>query len=154
MLRIIRAFLRRLAKNTLHPGLRMALFRLSGITIGSESFINMDVLFVDNYRKNAIKLGNRVAVAPGTIFVADSDPNNSRLKSIKFFTVRGTITVRDDAWIGANAVILPNINIGKQAVVGAGAVVTRDVENFAIVGGIPARKIGDVRMKQGHVDYK
>ncbi|MBU1112941.1 MAG: acyltransferase, partial [Candidatus Omnitrophica bacterium] len=48
----------------------------------------------------------------------------------------------EDVWIGANAVILPNVVVGKGAVVGAGAVVTKDVADFDIVGGVPAIKIG------------
>jgi acetyltransferase-like isoleucine patch superfamily enzyme len=46
-------------------------------------------------------------------------------------------------WIGYGAIILPGLTIGEGAVVGAGAVVTKDVEPFAIVGGNPARKIGE-----------
>jgi acetyltransferase-like isoleucine patch superfamily enzyme len=49
--------------------------------------------------------------------------------------------VGDDAWIGSNCIILPNVSIGEGAVVAAGAVVTKDVEPFSIVAGVPARKI-------------
>ena len=54
----------------------------------------------------------------------------------------GKIVIKEDVWIGANAVILPNVVVGKGAVVGAGAVVTKDVADFDIVGGVPAIKIG------------
>ncbi len=54
------------------------------------------------------------------------------------------VTVRRGARIGANSVILPRVTIGKDAVVGSGAVVTRDVEDYAVVVGNPARKIKDV----------
>ena len=54
---------------------------------------------------------------------------------------KGKIIIRDGVWIGANAVILPNVTIGKGAIVGAGAVVTKDVDDFDIVGGVPAKKI-------------
>ena len=145
MKRLIRAILRILAKNMLIPGLRMYLLKLSGIKIGRDSFINMNVNFIDNYRKQAIKIGNRVAIAPGASLIADSDPNLSKLNKIESFCIRGQITIEDDAWVGANAIILPNIKIGKCAVIGAGAVVTKDVEDYAIVAGNPAKKIGDVR---------
>jgi acetyltransferase-like isoleucine patch superfamily enzyme len=49
------------------------------------------------------------------------------------------VTIGDDVWIGCNAVILPGVRIGRGAVVAAGSVVTRDVPEYAIVGGIPAR---------------
>jgi maltose O-acetyltransferase len=52
---------------------------------------------------------------------------------------RGKITIGDDAWIGARAVILKGVTIGRSAIVAAGAVVARDVEPFTIVGGVPAK---------------
>lgn len=51
------------------------------------------------------------------------------------------IIIGDDVWIGANAVILPGVTIGKHCVVAAGAVVTKDVPNNTIVGGVPAKEI-------------
>lgn len=56
---------------------------------------------------------------------------------------RFNICIDDRAWIGPNTIILPNVHIGEGAVVAAGAVVTKDVEPFAIVAGIPAKKIGE-----------
>ena len=54
----------------------------------------------------------------------------------------GEIIVEDDVWIGANTVILKNVFIGKGAIVAAGAVVTSNIEEYSIVAGVPARKIG------------
>lgn len=56
-------------------------------------------------------------------------------------TERKTILIGDDVWIGARAIILPGISIGDGAVIGAGAVVTKNVEAYAVVGGNPARVI-------------
>jgi acetyltransferase-like isoleucine patch superfamily enzyme len=53
------------------------------------------------------------------------------------------VSIGKDVWIGANAVILPGVTIGDGAIIGAGAVVTGDVEPYSIVGGVPARKIGE-----------
>ena len=49
--------------------------------------------------------------------------------------------IEDDVWIGRNAVIMPSIKIGQGSIVGAGAVVTKDVEPYSIVGGVPAKFI-------------
>ena len=53
----------------------------------------------------------------------------------------GAVTINDGCWIGIGAVILPGVEIGRNAVVGANAVVTRNVPDFAVVGGVPARRI-------------
>lgn len=53
------------------------------------------------------------------------------------------VTIGNDVWIGCNSVILPGVNIGDGAVIGASAVITRDVEPFAIMAGVPARKLRD-----------
>lgn len=57
----------------------------------------------------------------------------------------GPVVIEDKAWIGPNVTILPNIIIGEGAVVAAGSVVTKNVQAFALVGGVPAKKIGDRR---------
>jgi len=54
------------------------------------------------------------------------------------------IVIEKDAWLGAGVIVLPGVKIGEGAIIGAGAVVTKDVEPFTIVGGVPAKKIGEV----------
>ncbi len=56
-------------------------------------------------------------------------------------TRRKGIIIEDDVWLGANCCVLDGVTVGRGAVVGAGAVVTKDVPPFAIVGGVPARII-------------
>ena len=60
-----------------------------------------------------------------------------------FRTKGGKVVIEDFAWISTRALILPNVTIGRGAVVAAGAVVTTDVPPYTVVGGIPARKIGE-----------
>jgi galactoside O-acetyltransferase len=59
-------------------------------------------------------------------------------------TADAPVAIDDDVWIGAGAIVLPGVRIGRGAIVGAGAVVTGNVEPFTIVGGVPARPIGVV----------
>jgi maltose O-acetyltransferase len=55
--------------------------------------------------------------------------------------IHGHIEIDDDAWLGTGCIIFPNVRIGKGAVVGAGAVVTKNVPEFTVVAGVPAKPI-------------
>ena len=90
-----------------------------------------------------IEIGAHTAIGPGTVIRAA----NHRFERQDMPIMRqghqaGEIIIESDVWIGANCVITPDVRIGQGAVVGAGAVVTRNVAPFAIVGGVPARVIG------------
>ncbi len=97
-------------------------------------------LGADNGR---IEIGKCSAIGPGTVVRAANHRFSRRDVPIMHQGhVPGTVVIEEDVWIGANCVITPDVRIGRGAVVGAGAVVTRDVAPFAIVGGVPAREIG------------
>jgi len=68
-----------------------------------------------------------------------------------FHTVGASVEIGEYSWICSRAIILPGVKIGKAAVVASGAVVTKDVEPFTVVGGIPAKKIG--MRKEMDYDY-
>lgn len=65
------------------------------------------------------------------------------MNSADFHTYGGAVEIDDYAWICSRSIILPGVHIGKAAVIASGAVVTKDVEPYTIVGGIPAKKIGE-----------
>ena len=85
-------------------------------------------------------IGDRVAISPRVTLVVSSRPNFSRIAPYAP-TKHGPIVIKNDAWLGTGVVILPNITIGEGAIIGANSVVTKDVEPYTIVGGIPAREI-------------
>ena len=58
------------------------------------------------------------------------------------------VTIEDDVWIGTGAVILPGVTLHRGAVIGAGAVVTKDVDAYTVVGGVPAKFIKDIKKEQ------
>jgi acetyltransferase-like isoleucine patch superfamily enzyme len=103
-------------------------FVCEGVTIEDECFIGHGVTFTNDVYPSAVN--------------ADGTPQTeSDWQVVK-------TTVKRRASIGSNATILAGITIGEAALIGAGAVVTKDVPDFAIVAGVPARVIGDVRRKQ------
>lgn len=78
------------------------------------------------------------------VFISDADHKHADVNvpiSQQGDAYLGAVTLKDGCWIGIGAVILPGVTIGRNAVVAANAVVTKDVPDFAIVGGVPARLI-------------
>lgn len=97
-----------------------------------------------------ISIGNNVNVATNVSFFKHDIIHrmwngNPKYKGPEILSYGGYITVEDNVMIGANAIILYDLVIGHDAVVAAGAVVTKDVPPYAIVGGNPAKVIGDTR---------
>jgi acetyltransferase-like isoleucine patch superfamily enzyme len=85
-------------------------------------------------------IGNHVNLAQGITVTAlnhNFDDTDQRIDEQGVSTK--AVTIGDDVWIGANAVILPGVTIGRHAVVAAGAVVTKDVPDNCVVGGVPAK---------------
>ena len=121
--------------------IRITLLKLIGYKIGKDVYIPPDFKISDlkNRRENVV-LGDRVSIGPSVLFVTDSSPNNSKLIKI-FPLISGTIIIEDDAWLGANVIILPNVRIGKCSVIGTGSVVTKDIPPYSIAVGIPAKVI-------------
>ena len=108
------------------------------ISIGDNCFINHGVTILDSYR---VEVGNNVFIAPEVVISAVTHPlhaSNRRELIVK------KITICDDAWIGTGAIILPGVTIHKGAVIAAGSVVTKDVDPYTVVGGIPAKFIKNI----------
>ena len=140
--------------------LRKMLFKLSGfetnnseirknvffdfpdnVKIEKNCFINRDVKFNVGYSKEArIVLSENVYIGCNVIFccvsheIGDSEKRAGR-------NIYKSIFVGKGVWIGANATILPGVHIGDGAIIAAGAVVTKDVEENCIYGGVPAKLI-------------
>ena len=89
--------------------------------------------------RGGLKLGNNVSISPEVMFIT-----SQHLKDDPDFGVEDKpIVIEDYAWVGSRATILPGVTIGKGAVVAAGAMVAKDVAPYMVVGGIPAKVIGE-----------
>ncbi|MGN6818063.1 MAG: acyltransferase [Sphingomonas sp.] len=119
----------------------------SGVVIGRRCKISSHSFLCDG-----VTIGDEVFVGHGVMFTNDRLPRatnpDGSLQSADDWTLEHT-KVGKRASIGSNATILPGLSIGERALVGAGSVVTRDVPDFAIVAGNPARVVGDVRSRDG-----
>lgn len=107
------------------------------VEIGNNFYANMDCIFLD---VNKIKIGNNVMVGPRVSFYTAGHPIDPQIR-IEELEFGLPITVEDNVWIGGNATILPGVTIGKNSIIAAGAVVTKDVAANTIVGGNPAQLI-------------
>lgn len=92
-----------------------------------------------------VEIGNNVNLAQGITVTAlnhNFSDTNKRIDEQGVST--NPVTIEDDVWVGANAVILPGVTIGEHCVVAAGAVVTKDVPPHSLVAGIPAKVIKNI----------
>ena len=107
------------------------------VFLGPRNVVNFGCLF--DGRRFAIRTGSDVSIGPeASVLTLGHDP-----RSAAFSDGGGDVVVGDKVWIGYRAVVLPGVTIGEGAVIGACAVVTKDVEAYAIVAGNPARTIGE-----------
>ena len=109
--------------------------------IGKNVFINFDCTFLD---LGGITIEDNVLIAPKVCLLSERHPVS--LQSRHSLTV-GHIHIKKNAWIGANATILPGVTIGENSIVAAGAVVSKNVPDNTIVGGIPAKVIREIEIE-------
>ncbi len=130
-----------LAKQVPGYQLRCDLLKAAGYHIGNRVYIGEDLIIIDELEdRGLLRIGNRVSIAERVTLVLASTPNFSPMSAF-VSTAHGPIVIEDDAWLGTGAIVMPNIRIGRGAVVGAAALVTRDVPSFTVVVGVPARTL-------------
>lgn len=140
--------------------IRRFFYRLAGVKIGKGSTIHMEARFYNPVNiaigedsiigekvvldgRGQLMIGNHVDIASEVmIYNAEHD-----VQSEDFTAKSAPVVIEDYVFVGPRAIILPGVKIGRGAVVGAGAVVTKNVEPFTIVGGVPAKIIGERKIK-------
>lgn len=132
--------------NTTKPG---NFYDMECVTVGKYTYGTLNVL---NWGMGqSLKIGNYCSIAQEVMFILNADHYTKHCSTFPFKvkvlgekyegTSKGDIVVGDDVWLGYRSTIMSGVHIGQGAVVAAGAVVTKDVPPYAIVGGIPAKVI-------------
>lgn len=132
------------ARVCIPPGLRLALYRAMGISIGHGVFVGLDT-WLDDQFPELIVIEDEVVISFRVTVVVHDDAR--RMDAILPGQADGTVapvTLKRGCYLGAGCLILPGVTIGERAVVGAGAVVTRDVPPGKIALGVPARVTRDI----------
>jgi len=106
--------------------------------IGKNVFINFDCVFLD---LGGITIEDNVLIAPKVSLVTEGHPTSIE---DRHSLIPNPIRIKKNAWIGANATILGGVTIGENSIVAAGAVVSKDVPDNSIVGGVPAKFIKNI----------
>jgi len=133
---------KKIAKSFPLNSIRVFGLKLCGFNVGDKVYIGEDLIVASIISEKSCNLfiGDRVAIGPRVTLILSSDANWSNLME-KIKPKKSTVILKDDCWIGAGAIIMPGTTIGKSAIVGAGAVVTKNVPDNDVVVGIPAKQI-------------
>lgn len=155
---IIKLLRTMLARHTLKTGQLMSVYRrickpdgvawaaivkrhMGVYQMGSDCHIQTNVVMTD---PAYVRLGNNVHLTGCTLFGHDGAVNMLRKAYGVSIDKVGKIDIRDNVFVGHQAIIMPGVTIGPNVIVAAGAVVTHDVAEGCIVGGVPAKVIGNV----------
>ena len=126
-------------------------FPINCVTVGNYSYGKLNIHYWDE-KKEKLTLGNYVSIANGVKFILGGNHSFNTLSTYPFkinvlesdqteSLSKGAIIVKDDVWIGTDAIILSGVKIGQGAVIAAGSVVSKDVPPYSITAGNPAKVI-------------
>lgn len=142
-----RSYIRRNYHNYTYP---VSLFNVHSVVVGRKTYGPINLLDASN-NGSKLYVGSYCSIAPNVSFLLGGEHQLQSISTYPFKVVsfgqkhealnKGNIVIKDDVWIGYGAIICSGVTIGQGAVIAAGAVVTKDVEPYAIVGGNPAKLI-------------
>ena len=127
-------------------GERVWISKTFGCDCGKNIFIGDD--FTGNFNLTILDIrevyiGNHVMIGPNTLITTVGHPLSPKARR-GYMAKAAPVRIGNDVWIGGNVTILPGVTIGNNVVVAAGAVVTKDVPDNSLVGGVPARIIREI----------
>lgn len=121
------------------------------VEIGERTFLNRNCQIMDNH---FVKIGKQVLIAPNVQILTASHPIRADERCVypypdapeqmNFVNKAAPITIGDNCWIGAGAIILPGVTIGDRTTIGAGSVVTKDIPSDCVAAGNPARVVKEL----------
>ncbi len=124
----------------MHDEFTMAKYlRKSGTQIGENCRIYINYLGTEPY---LIKIGNHCTITEGVKLITHDGGCWIFRDEIPNLNIFGKIEIEDNCFIGMNSLILPNVKVGKNSIIGAGSVVTKDIPSGSVAVGVPARVIG------------
>lgn len=143
------------------------LFNPDIVKAGNYSYGDLNIITSgDDYK---LCIGNYVSIAPEVVFILQAEHYTDHISTYTYKVnviktqkceafAKGNIVIEDDVWIGYGATIMSGVTVGQGAVIAAGAVVTKDVEPYSIVGGVPAKLLHyrfekDITGQLEHIDY-
>ena len=105
------------------------------VHFGNNVYVNFNGVFVDD---GHIYVDDNVLIGPNVTLVTAAHPIDPDLRR-KTYQFNKDIHIEENVWIGANVVVLPGVTIGKNSIIGAGSIVTRDIPSDVVAFGAPAR---------------
>jgi maltose O-acetyltransferase len=111
------------------------------IFIGNDVFLNLNCMIIDN---NRVEIGDHAMLGPGIQIYTAAHPLDAESRN-QGWEITKPVTIGNSVWIGGSAILLPGVMIGERSVIGAGAVVTKDVPPDVVVAGNPARIIQEIK---------
>jgi acetyltransferase-like isoleucine patch superfamily enzyme len=141
---LVQKLLHQAARACIPPGLRLWLYRRMGISIGRNVFVGLDT-WLDDQFPELIAIEDDVTISFRVMVVVHDDAR--RLDRTEAGAGHGTVApvvLKRGCYLGAGCIVLPGVTVGERAVVGAGAVVTRDVPPATVVAGVPAKVVKEL----------
>eukprot|EP00127_Corallochytrium_limacisporum_P000568 Clim_evm7s19 gene=Clim_evmTU7s19 len=114
------------------------------ITVGKDFFMNFNGTILDGAR---VEIGDQFLAGPDVKIIAATHPTDPAIRASGLEFAK-PVTIGNNVWVGAGAIILPGVTVGDNAVIGAGAVVTKNVPDRTIVAGNPARIIREITAEE------
>jgi acetyltransferase-like isoleucine patch superfamily enzyme len=127
-------------------------FPMGNVSVGKATYGMLQIQSLFEQDGEKLEIGNYVSIAPGVQFLLGVNHQINTFTTFPLYSRfvkrspidavnKGPLVIEDEVWIGTDAILFSGVRVGKGAIISAGAIVTKDVPPYAIVGGTPAKLI-------------